>query len=618
MRKLATGILFALLAYPAALPQTAGQSQEPVSLGDAARKQRELKEQQARTAGNPTSSTPQSGQGIADVAREQQEKSLHQVRTSLQDSQKLFASINEVLEFAMHDSGYTKRTPIKHQLMGETEVKRQMLEEFSKSVEAQRLARSELVWKKFGFLPNNFDLKAFLDSASLKGLGAFYDPRTKTVNLLNWIEISEQLPILSHELTHALQDQNYDLMKWRGIDEQRLRQPSMRMASEEEEDGTARTAVVEGQAEIVHYDYMLKPYEKSLVDTPQFMDLLEDALNRTSSYNTVVVHNEPLLLKETGIFPYREGLNFELELLRAGGRGMAFAGAFARPPHDTHEILQPQAYLSNQKKTANLMPDLTSLLAGQYEPYDSGLVGELDVRTMAKQFGRDEDGINLASNWLGGAYVAVKRISAPAEKPKEAAAGNLTPVSADKPATDKPGQATIDASASSAQAISTKPTPAAAPAKPAPATMHDLALLYVSRWKTLDAAQRFLEIYQNSLPKRVTVMSTKTSTPSNCATDSAPGCGPVWAVRIMTDDGPIFLEIWPKNLVFISHSFDDVTVNRLRQAVLVYTPGTKPTTSTAELSLRLLALPEFQAYREEMGREIESEMLQQLAGDLKH
>ena len=45
-------------------------------------------------------------------------------------------------------------------------------------------------------------------------MAGFYDNKTKTVNLLDWIEPDEQKPVLAHELTHALQDQQVDLTKW--------------------------------------------------------------------------------------------------------------------------------------------------------------------------------------------------------------------------------------------------------------------------------------------------------------------------------------------------------------------------------------------------------------------
>ncbi len=101
-----------------ALPQrsTAQDSNQAPSLGDAARQQRELKEQQARTAGSEPTET-HGAKGLAEVSRELRDKKYQVVRTTLQDSAKLFSSIDEVLGFASHDSGLARRTAVNHQLV---------------------------------------------------------------------------------------------------------------------------------------------------------------------------------------------------------------------------------------------------------------------------------------------------------------------------------------------------------------------------------------------------------------------------------------------------------------------------------------------------------------------
>ena len=553
------------------------------SLGDAARHQRELKEQQARSAASETNET-HGPKGLAEISRELRDKKYQVVRTTLQDSTTLFASIDEVLGFASHDSGLARRTAVNHQLVSEADVAKRISESLEKG-DAQRLARSELVLKKFGFLPNSFDLKAFLTGNTSKSLLAFYDPKAKTINLLNWVEISEQLPILAHELTHALQDQNHDILKWRKFAaQQQPSTPTMRVNSDDEEEGSARLAVLEGQAEIVRWDYLLKPYDRTLATTPFVMDLLQNAATQPFD-DAIAIHNAPALLKETSVFPYREGLNFELELLRRGGKAMAFTSVFARPPRDTHEILEPEEYIAGRSQGSNLMPDLTSILGDRYEPYDSGVIGELDVRIMGHQFGSEEDGLYLAPNWQGGAYVAVKRASAP--KPAEVAVS-------------KPDQGPAVQAVSSKQAQASPGSSAPAGAKISSA---DLALIYVSRWRTERAAQRFVELYKTSLPKRVKVLDTKSLEPTGCSGKSM-ACGPLSATRVVTDEGPVLLEIWPNNLVFIAHGFDDESVNQLRQAVLHHVPNGKKTTTTTDLSLRLFEVPEFQAFQEQVGYRI--------------
>src|SRR6202167_5847397 len=100
-----------------------------------------------------------------------------------------------------------------------------------------------------------------------------------------------------------------------------------------------------------------------------------------------LMHDAPMILREAGTFAYQGGLIFEGELLQKGGKKMAFAGAFARPPRNSHEVLQPVSYINGEKLPSVRIPDMREVLNDQYDVYDSGGIGELDVRALLKQYG---------------------------------------------------------------------------------------------------------------------------------------------------------------------------------------------------------------------------------------
>ncbi len=54
----------------------------------------------------------------------------------------------------------------------------------------------------------------FLLSLLTEQVGGYYEPKDKTVYLLDWLAPEQQKPVLAHELTHALQDQHVNLQKW--------------------------------------------------------------------------------------------------------------------------------------------------------------------------------------------------------------------------------------------------------------------------------------------------------------------------------------------------------------------------------------------------------------------
>jgi hypothetical protein len=507
----------------------------------------------ASSAGQNTTVAPQQ-KSLGEIAKEQKARKRVEVKVTDRDMKEIFASMDDVLDFASQDTGFPKHQTVKHQLVSQEDVNRHMTASLSDSAEAQRMARSELVLKKFGYLPPDFNLKTYFVDAAGGSVAGYYDFKSKTMNLLNWVGLDEQRPIMAHELTHALQDQNYDLMTWQNHPRMRLAAAAMKGDSTESEQTSARRAVVEGQAMVVYVDYLLKPYGRTLGDTPSAMEFVKDRMAQT--YDTsFVVKNAPLLFKESAMFPYREGLVFELELLKKGGTQMAFADAFAHPPANTHEVLEPKAYLAKEKPVIVNIPDLKVILAGNYEPYDMGSIGQLDVRIMTQQFGTENDRDTVTPDWAGGSYVAVKKVAA-----KEGATSTA-----------------------------------------------DIALLYISRWKTPEAAQRFIDVYKKSLAKRVTVMDEKPWQPA-CTT---PKCSPMWAVKVSTSEGPVFFELGHENTVLIAHSFDETTASLLRQTVLMR--AQVPTAKTSaranrfaggDLTLRLQEMPAFQAYQAEFGREL--------------
>ena len=98
-------------------------------------------------------------------------------------------------------------------------------------------------------------------------VAGYYDSKTKTVNLLDWIDVEQQRPVMAHELTHALQDQSFGLEKWMKVgdtDMEDQERADARPTLKKMKISEARQAVVEGQAMVVLVDYMLAPTGQSI------------------------------------------------------------------------------------------------------------------------------------------------------------------------------------------------------------------------------------------------------------------------------------------------------------------------------------------------------------------
>src|SRR5207245_2128352 len=165
-------------------------------------------------------------------------------------------------------------------LTSRDEVVAYLQKQMSEDKDAKRLQRSELVLKKFGLIPRDFDLRRFLVTLLREQVAGYYDYKTRTVNLLDWVDVEQQKPVLAHELTHALQDQSFDLGKWMkegDVDLDDIKQPTWDDI-QKDEINTARQAVVEGSAMVPLLDYILAPFHQSLQSSPQMLEGLKQGM----------------------------------------------------------------------------------------------------------------------------------------------------------------------------------------------------------------------------------------------------------------------------------------------------------------------------------------------------
>src|SRR4030095_462220 len=73
---------------------------------------------------------------------------------------------------------------------------------------------AELVLKKLGLVPADFQYAPFIVKLLTEQVAGYYDPRVQRFYLADWIELEGQKPVMAHELTHALQDQHFNLRRF--------------------------------------------------------------------------------------------------------------------------------------------------------------------------------------------------------------------------------------------------------------------------------------------------------------------------------------------------------------------------------------------------------------------
>jgi hypothetical protein len=415
------------------------------------------------------------------------------------EAKALFRSVDEILQIVSQDTGLPIKHKVKRKLITRDQVERYVEKRLESDKDAQRLEREQLVLKKFGLIPSNYDLHAEFLKLLREQVAAFYDPKTKTVNLLDWVRPELQRPVLAHELTHALQDQSIDLRVWfrAGATDKGPEPDEQEQVVEEAQ--AAREGVAEGQAMVAMIDYILAPSGLNILKAPDVANAMRASMS--DGKNLPVLAAAPAYLRESLLMPYAFGFDFERAVLAAKGTAVAFDGVLKNPPKDTFEVMDSDAYLKSQSVPPLRIPDLDKLIAPDYERYDFGGMGAFDVYLLAKQYVPEKDPKEYYPHWRGGYYLAAHAKSAPKDR---------------------------------------------------------VALIYLSRWDSPDAAEAFAKMYGDYVPKRYEGASgSKASCPVSSADPECPGRQ--WD----TSQGRVFLEI-RGNEVLVLEGLNDAVVARAR------------------------------------------------------
>ncbi len=478
-----------------------------VGVAGAQQTQAPSKQQKNQPAQNQDQPVPLSTPGVTPPQLQDGQTTviIDQPLTKAQEKQ-LLADAEEIFQFVSKDTGLPIEHPVKKIFITRDKVNSELRKKFDEDKSNKRMERSELVLKKFGLLDQGFNLRPFLLSLLTEQIAGFYDNKTKTMNLLDWVPIDQQKPVMAHELTHALQDQKVGLTKWEDIEPEgvakNVEEDAKHIQTDESE--TAREAVLEGQAMVSFADYMLKPTGKTLKDMPQVGDQLENGAGDMS--DSPVLARAPLILQESLLFPYTQGLKFESAVLQKAGTERAFTGVLGAPPNTSAEIMHPDAYLERRPEPVLALPDIHPLIeSAGYAPYDVGVMGELDVRMTAELFGGKPLAEALSPEWDGGVYYAAQRKNAS---------------EADK------------------------------------ATTKSIAILYLSRWKNADSARSFFHVFEEELPRQYDGLKRRNS-------DEKDPDERVYS----TSEGDVLLSL-KGNEVWVSEGFELPTATKLREMIV--------------------------------------------------
>ena len=219
-------------------------------------------------------------------------------------------------------------------------------------------------WVQLGLVPRGTDLVAAHADRAEKDVLGYYHSGSKTFRVLDHVSEAEMRTVMAHELTHALEDQHYDL-------------GALQKRASNEDHAVALRAVVEGSAMVTTLAMTIRQGG---------IGKAQEEAARTGQRRAKTVQSAPAFDRMRLLLPYTLGFSFLLrgkpwEYLASGVRIEDIEQAYAQPPDSTREILHPERYWGGHREAVRRLslPDLAKVLGPGWSLKASGCVGELGL-----------------------------------------------------------------------------------------------------------------------------------------------------------------------------------------------------------------------------------------------
>jgi hypothetical protein len=302
------------------------------------------------------------------------------------------AAADEVLGQMSQITGLKLVTPLKKSLRSREEIRAYVIKQMNEEKNAAERYADQRSAEAFGLLPKGFDLDTFMVNVLTEQVEGLYDPKTKEFYIADWSPLADQRMVMAHELTHALEDQHFQIESW------------LKAARPNEDAELARDAVLEGSAMAAMVDYLMLSTGRSLKDLPDF----DPGMLIGDLGNTPTLQKAPPFLKDSLIFPYIGGLSLSAAILKNTGWA-ALPGVFDKPPVSTQQILHPALYRSGKIPTTVELPRLEKLLGSDWSKLDENIMGEFGWKEVLKQFLDADRAKMLAAAWDGDRFAVFEQ-----------------------------------------------------------------------------------------------------------------------------------------------------------------------------------------------------------------
>jgi hypothetical protein len=268
------------------------------------------------------------------------------------------------------------------------------------------------------------DFSGMMTTVMTSQIGAYYDPEKQTFYVVMSSMPELMLGVMyAHELYHALQDQQFGLVRYMENGHKRGTGPY------NADSELARSAVVEGEATYMMSLWMFQrmtgksPTRDEMgkmvaIQANVSMDQLREALKAPEVAKMVGTDLQGAMESAGSIPPfildsmmgvYFKGLSFVFAV-QDQGWGAVEKLYTDYPPQSTEQILHPEKWLAREAPARFQWPNFHRIAAlREWELLDNDVLGEFQWRTIFKEQGLAAEAEAAAAGWGGDRYAVFKR-----------------------------------------------------------------------------------------------------------------------------------------------------------------------------------------------------------------
>lgn len=273
--------------------------------------------------------------------------------------------------------------PVKSGAQTRTEIERMIIRNLDEQTTPQDMHASEAALKKLGLVAPEFRYREFVIKLLTEQVAGYYDTKTQQFYLADWIELEGQKPVMAHELTHALQDQHFNLQRFEN------------WPKGDSDAELAVHALIEGDATLAMTLYMARNPMVALA----FMRSLGTTINSSEQFKQA-----PRALRESLVFPYEQGSEWATRVYRQGGWAMV-SEAYKQLPASSEQILHPEKYFAREAPVKVWLPELLATLGPGWRKLDTDVNGEWSYYLILDQFlANAAESKRAAAGWAGDRY----------------------------------------------------------------------------------------------------------------------------------------------------------------------------------------------------------------------